>query len=341
MIIGSDHSWYDWAVQNPDLSYSYCPINFATAYRNGVRFTFLKACSGSSDTRFYQLAIRDARAAGLLAAPYVWLYENNATQQADFWYLRLKNEPAIWIDFESYLTSVPKAHDLYEAIERLRSLGYKGIIGIYSSHDYWASYGNATAYWKQFPICFARYLSGGYPPPLTYPWTDHAPMNCDFWQWSALGSPAFYGVVNGKDAVDEQKFDGTPEQLTPLFGAAVPPEPPPGDNMEYEVIVGSLSIRPTAGTTQAAIGYLLLNDHVTGIDTAGWVKLATWTRAGVPVALPALNCYSATGNGAYLKVVTTPPPPAGSVNVKITANGAQIHNKDVPAGGAVSINIVD
>jgi hypothetical protein len=272
MIIGSDHSWYDWAVQNPDLSYSYCPINFATAYRNGVRFTFLKACSGWSDTRFYQLAIRDARAAGLLAAPYVWLYENNATQQADFWYLRLKNEPAIWIDFESYLTSVPKAHDLYEAIERLRSLGYKGIIGIYSSHDYWTSYSNSDVYWKQFPICFARYLSGGYPPPLTYPWTDHAPMNCDFWQWSALGSPAFYGVVNGKDAVDEQKFDGTPEQLAALFGAAVPPEPPPGDDMNQgTVITASLYVR-NAPVTGAVIGGLYLNDIVEAdrIENGWW-----------------------------------------------------------------------
>ena len=90
--------------------------------------------------------------------------------------------------------------------------------------------------------------------------------------------------------------------------------------MEYEVIVGSLSIRPTAGTTQAAIGYLLLGDHVTGIDTAGWVKLATWTRAGVPVALPAVNCYSATGNGAYLKVFT-PPPATETATVTVTHEG--------------------
>ena len=108
--------------------------------------------------------------------------------------------------------------------------------------------------------------------------------------------------------------------------------------MEYQVIVQSLSIRPTPGTTQAAIGYLLLNDHITGTDVSGWVKIVTWTRAGVPVALPAVNCYAATGSGAYLKVVT---PPSGSVNVKVTANGATLHNKDVPAGGAVSINIVD
>ena len=323
MIIGSDHSWYDWTVQNADKSYSYHAIDFAHSYSNGVRFTFLKACSGWSDTRFYPLAMQAARQAGLLAAPYVWLYEGEATRQAEFWYSRIKDEPVIWIDFESYQTSVPKAHDLYEAVERLRSLGYKGVIGIYSGHWYWLANGNAVFYWNKFPVCLARYLSSGRPPQLTLPWDDHDPMNCDFWQWSATGLPSFYGVTNGKAVVDEQKFDGTQAELESLFGGgAVPPEPPPGVSMEYQVVVGSLSIRPTAGTTQAAIGYLLLNDHVTGVDTAGWVKLATWTRAGVPVALPAVNCYAATGSGAYLKVVTTPPPPATeTATVTVTHEG--------------------
>jgi hypothetical protein len=249
--LGSDHYWRDWSIQNPDGSYSYFGIDFATAYANGSRFVFLKACSGWSDTRFYPEAIHDARAAGLFAAPYVWLYQDNATQQADFWYSRLKDEPIIWIDFESYEDSVPEAHDLYEAIERLRALGYAGMIGVYTGHYYWLAHGNDEPYWKQFPVCLARYLSGGEPPQVTPPWTDHAPINCDFWQDSALGAPAFYGVENGKLAVDEQKFYGTQVKLEALFGGELPPvDPPPGDEtMILTSLSDGLRIRTGAGVS--------------------------------------------------------------------------------------------
>jgi lysozyme len=304
MILGTDHHpVYDGIV------------NFNTAYANGSRYTFIKACDGLGTYVNYRPNILNARAAGVLAAPYVWLYESSyisVTRQAEYWYSILRGEPLVVIDFEGYGTHVPKAADLYGAIERWKQLG-GGKIMIYTGHYYWTAYGNTNSYWLQFPVWLARYSTE--QPQPTPPWPTWT-----VWQFSSTGDPLTYGVTNGKKAVDLNYFDGTPEQLAALFGAAVPPEPPPGDNMEYEVIVGSLSIRPTAGTTQAAIGYLLLNDHVTGTDTAGWVKLATWTRAGVPVALPAVNCYSATGNGAYLKVFT-PPPATETATVTVTHEG--------------------
>jgi hypothetical protein len=343
MIIGTDHYWADWSRQNPDGSYSYSPINFAKAYANGSRFTFLKACSGWSDTRFYPEAIRDARAAGILSAPYCWLYENNATRQADFWYSRLKNEPVIWIDFESYLTSIPKAHDLYEATERLRTLGYKGIISIYTGHDYWTAYGNSDTYWIQFPVCLARYNGMVTPPELTPPWGLY-----DFWQYSASGDPEKYGITSGKLAVDEQRFDGTPDELAELFGAAIPPEPPIGETMITiaTVISPTLNVRSTpdldSTTNIIGPGFLKAGDLLHCVEeTTTCIRLTKAQRGATALILPGPVCWVSIGAAYVRQIWHIANDAALPVNVNVTANGAQVHNKDVPAGGAVAIDITD
>jgi GH25 family lysozyme M1 (1,4-beta-N-acetylmuramidase) len=192
-------------------------------------------------------------------------------------------------------------------------LGIKPII--YTSKWMWI-YTGFPAWASRYKLWDAQYPFNpdGQNAPLYVPYGNFQ----SWWLWQYSANATIQGMTGSTDI---NVYNGTKEEfLAEYGGGAVPPEPPPGVNMEYEVIVGSLSIRPTAGTTQAAIGYLLLNDHVTGIDTAGWVKLATWTRAGVPVALPAVNCYSATGNGAYLKVFT-PPPATETATVTVTHEG--------------------
>mgnify|MGYP001436806787 CR=1 FL=1 len=268
MQVGSDHYWRDWTVQKPDKTYAYHGIDFARAYANESRFVFLKACSGWSDTRFYPLAIADARAAGLLAAPYVWLYEGEAARQADFWYSRLKDEPVIWIDFESYEASIPEVHDLYTAVERVRWHGYVGQIGIYTGHWYWLDHGNNDKYWAEFLVCLARYNGQIAPPELTAPWLDRGRFNCDFWQHSASGDPLFYGVTNGKLAVDEQIFDGTPDELAALFGGEPTLPPIGGDMFEGTCITASLNVR-NAPSTGAVVNYLSLNDKVEADKVVG------------------------------------------------------------------------
>ena len=114
MILGSDHSAWDWTT--PDDGF--CPIDFS---KSKSVFVFLKACDGKWDTPYYPQTIATARAAGKLAAPYVWLYARDHTDprtQADFWYSRLKDEPLIVVDFESYKLYFPDYDDLYNAIER-------------------------------------------------------------------------------------------------------------------------------------------------------------------------------------------------------------------------------
>ncbi len=86
MILGADHSHYDWRGWDSITGgYYYVPINFASSQ---AVFVFLKACDGKYDTPFYQNAMTDARKAGKYAAPYVWLYARNHTDpkaQADIW----------------------------------------------------------------------------------------------------------------------------------------------------------------------------------------------------------------------------------------------------------------
>jgi len=223
MILGSDHGIWDWANEDN----GFCPIDWT---KSQSVFTFLKACDGVWDTPYYAESIAMARAAGKLAAPYVWLYNVDPRMQADFWYLRLADEPLIVIDFESYGNSIPDYDDLYNAIERLRELGYTGKIIVYTGHWYWLAHGNTADYWKQFPVWLARYSSA--PPQPTPTFAKEI-----IWQFSASGNPANYGITNGKLAVDEDWFYGTQEQLEELFGGgAVPPIDPPPEPQHKIVI---------------------------------------------------------------------------------------------------------
>ena len=242
MIPGSDHGIWDWTNEDE----GYCPIDWA---KSQSVFTFLKACDGVWDTPYYTESIAMARTAGKLAAPYVWLYDADPRMQADFWYLRLADEPLIVIDFESYGISYPDYDDLYNAIERLRELGYAGKIIIYTGHWYWLANGSTADYWKQFLIWLARYSSA--PPQPTPPFAKEI-----IWQFSASGNPANYGITNGKLAVDENLFYGTQAELEELFGGgAVPPiDPPPGETMNYKITVNPASsvepnIRSAGGAT--------------------------------------------------------------------------------------------
>ncbi|HAR46118.1 MAG TPA: hypothetical protein DCS05_08095 [Nitrospiraceae bacterium] len=232
MIIGSDHSRWDW--QNDDQGY--CPIDWA---RSQSVFVFLKAFDGPNAALYYLDEIIAARMAGKLAAPYVWCHGRNwydPRRQAEAWYARLKDEPLIAVDFESYSTSIPDYDDLYNAVNRLRELGYTGKLLLYTNWGYWLSYGTSAALWL-------RLFDGGIwlsdpddDPPVAPFWASadeklrKAPTpfpDLDPHQYGFSGNPNDYGITNGKSAVDENKFMGTQAELEELFGGTVvvPPEP--------------------------------------------------------------------------------------------------------------------
>ena len=278
MILGSDHSHWDW--QNEDNGY--CPIDWA---RSKAIFVFLKSFDGPNTTPYYLDEIIAARTAGKLAAPYVWCHGRNwydPRKQAKAWYSRLKDEPLIAIDFEEYSTSLPDYDDLYNAIERLRELGYAGKLIIYTGHWYWLAHGNTADYWKQFPVWLARYSST--PPQSTPPFGKEI-----IWQFSANGNPANYGITNGKLAVDENWFYGTQAELEELFGGGVvppiDPPPPEGEPMNAHN-PNPLSLRTaprvapeTFILTMPANTQIVGTEIVTATDGSKWLK-TTSPQAG-------------------------------------------------------------
>ena len=300
-IIGNDVSRWDWMTGDGD----YSPIDWA---RSETVFTFLKACDGVWDGPHYADEIKAARAAGKLASPYCWLYpasHTNIRAQAEFWYSRLKDEPLIVIDFEGYATYFPEASDLYGAIERLKELGYDGTIMIYTGHYYWLAHGNDEPYWLQFPIWLARYSI--YPPQDTPPWPTW-----DIWQFSATGDPSRYGITNGKKAVDENRFEGTLEELAALFGQAVTPPPQEETMNKVTIIASTINVRSGPATSAAILRQLKSGNVIyTPYDVETkpvsgqvWIRISESPVEYVAVGA-ALSKVEAVPGGGEIKPVIT------------------------------------
>jgi len=321
MILIADHGIWDWTSEDD----GFVPIDFTKSKAVAV---FLKACDGKWDTPYYTETIAMARSAGKLAAPYVWLYARKHTDpkiQADFWYLRLKNEPLIAVDFERWSTYYPDYDDLYNAVERLLQLGYMGKIIIYTNYWYWLVYGRNDLYWAKFPVWLARY--GSTPPQVTPPWIKET-----IWQFSASGNPADYGITNGKLAVDENWFYGTQEELEELFGGVViPPEPPGGDMYKGTVITASLNVR-NAPVTGTVINGLSLNNLVEAdrIENGWWhlTKIRGVVTIGENWAYEGL-----TKN--YIRTDVQ----VGNVTLILSRNGTTLSTDTIPAGGTVTVAI--
>ena len=308
-INGFDSSWYDWTGQDGITGgYYYIPIMYDLAIRNGSQFCILKACDGASNTRFYKEAMRDARAAGIPAIPYVWCHGRNRydpRKQGEHWYNELKDEPSIAVDFERYDDSIPNYDDLYNTVNRMRELGYKGKLILYTNWGYWLSYGSSASVWLEL-------FDGG----LWLSDPDDDPPNCPTWasaseklrkaptpfpdyvihQYSFSGDPAKYGVTAPKLTVDENKFTGTPEQFNSIFGGAITPPPPQEKTMKIYRAKVSLNVRNAPSTAATVIGSLPVNGMYSVSDVSlNWGKVVEMFDAnGVKISLPAAECWIST-----------------------------------------------
>ena len=312
-MIGTDHYWRDWTNPNTGL---FCGIDFATAYTNGGRFAFLKACSGASETKFYREIKAQADSVGYLNAPYVWLYGGeDPGRQADFWYPRIKDSNLVAIDFENYNGDYPRGTQLWGAIERLRNNGYTGKIGVYTRAEYWRTYANNDNGWLNM-VDFLWLADPDSLPSIPAPFTKY-----DFHQYSWLGDPRKWGGISGKEAVDENRYNGTIEELKNLFGAAeMPPEI--GETMNAHN-PNPLSLRnaprvatETFITTMPANTQIVGTEIVTATDGGKWLK-TTFPQAG----------YCAS----WLLVYDTAPPPpaAGLPTINMTFKAAGYPDKIV------------
>ena len=145
---------------------------------------------------------------------------------------------------------------------------------------------------------------------------------CELWtaQYTNQPTPQLYGSWKSyvwwqvREGPDVNVFNGTDAEFYAKYGGVMPPSTQ-GESMLKGTVLVDLNIRPSADTSQAAIGKLLKNDLVEASERVnGWWKLTKITRSGTNVALPAAVCYAYEGaaNG-YIRtdaIVTDPPPPA-------------------------------
>lgn len=330
---GSDHYWRDWTLQDGITGgYFYAGIDFAQAYRNGSRFTFLKACDGLYPTRFFGDAYNDAIEAGIMTGAYLWLDAGifaDVRKQAEFWYAQIKHVPCVSIDFEVFEDNAPNAADLWGAATRLRELGYSGKLLVYSNWSYWLEHANDSPAW--LTLFDGIWLADPDSIPQAPYWappsekTRRAPAPFPDWQFhqfSWTGDPAKYGVTNGKLAIDENNFNGDETQLEQFFGGAVTPPPPNGGTMfQGTCITASLYVR-NAPVTGGIVGGLKLNDVVEAdrIEN-GWWHL-TKIRGAATVG-ENWSYEGATKNYIRTDATPPPPPPAGLpvIHVHLEAAG--------------------
>lgn len=332
--IGSDHYWGDWVGQDGITGgYYYIPIDFQRAYNNGGRYAWLKACDGLARTRFFRNAYADAvNVYGKNVGAYAWLDAGNIAdpkRQAEFWYSELGNEMPISIDFERYLDNIPEAKDLWAAGYRLRELGFVNKLIAYSNWSYWLEHANSDPAWLE--IFDGVWLADPDSPVPTAPlWAPadkykKAPspfMDYLFHQYSWRGDPAFWGVMNGKLAIDENRFNGTEEQLADFFGGVVTPPPPTGDTMKYRITItwdAGSNVRsvPSAVGTATIIRTLKDNAVVESADEPIVNSEGTWYKIS-----DGYICTTYYGSvRAIVELISQPPTALPVIHVHLEAEG--------------------
>jgi len=344
-LIGSDHSFYDYAGTNSFGELYYIPINFAASKSI---FTFFKACDGTRDTPYYPQAIQSARGARKLAAPYTWCHGRNwydPRAQGEFWYSRLKNEPLIAVDFEAYMDSIPNYDDLWNASNRMFELGYNGKLILYTNWGYWLSYGTSQSIWTR--LFAGIWLADPDDDPPVAPWwasasekLRKAPAPFDNWlihQNSWTGNPQEYGLTNNKKTVDENKTNLTIEELQSLFGGAY--VPPTGGDMYLGTMLETRLGYSQPSVNSTSPGYVNINDKV----EADRIENGWWHVVKVNGLSQSAMWIQEKGARQFIRLdSTTEPttPPAGEdFPVTVTANGVQVFGATYPAGTKVVIGI--
>ena len=218
------------------------------------------------------------------------------------------------------------------------AMGIKPII--YTSKSKWVYTGYPT--WaSRYKLWTAQYPYNpdGQAVPLYVPYGNFV----SWWGWQYSESATVQGFKG-----DINVYNGTEEEWIEQYGGgAIPPEPP-GETMVTiaTVISSTLNIRSTSdlNSTTNIIGpqFLKANDILYGVEETGTCLRITKAQRGATVlVLPGPVCWVSIGAAYVRQVWHIATDVALPVNVKVTANGAQVHNKDVPAGGAVAIAIVD
>jgi lysozyme len=293
-------------------------VNWKVAREAGIKFAYIKAQNGvNNPTRFWKENYEGARKEDIKVGGYTWLYPASVASpgtQARKLVEMAKIYPTDlpWcVDFEWTSPSNPNTGDLWGFVKPFTDEhGHQP--AIYTAPGYWNEYGSVSPVWSAFPLWQAQYKKGN--ADIIKPWMN----GYTFLQWTERGKGIDYGVpTSGEIACELNYYRGTLAQFEAEYGDTPPVEPPPdtGDNMiTGTVLAGALNIRPSAGTTQTAIGQLVKDDIVEAASrNLGWWQLTKITRAGVNVPLPAVICYAYEGvNNGYIRLDSEVTPPSSN-----------------------------
>lgn len=296
-----------------DISHWDGNVDLVVSKSLGASFVFIKGLDGTVRTRFFVENRARAVEAGLLQAPYAWLYRDanvRCVSQAQAAHSLLEQYPAdlpLMLDFEwtryGGVYSNPTYSDLDKWVTEFLRLGNRKPV-LYSAAGYMNPLGAmpTTLRQKFSGFCFANY--GVLSPTLPSGFTDW-----DFWQFSATGDASYWAPNDsGKLELDLDYWSGDLAELYAFAGETVPPT---GEPMYYKVITTTLNIREGAGIGYRDIGDLLIGDIVETVEPMvnSWIHIKSVTRNGQPVVLPSANNSWCSGGNAYVQPYTPAPAP--------------------------------
>jgi lysozyme len=267
-------------------------IDFAKMKAAGAAGVICRAGQNTWRDEDFQDYWRAAKEAGLPRGSY-WFYDSRAEPggQADLWKSQIGTdlpELGLWVDLEEHYGGTWKGERNWKTFIEAVKLKFPGVmVGIYTANWYWQ---NQTitdySYFGRFPLWAAQYVSHPLYVILPRGWG-----RCVFWQYTATGDGAAYGVESL--GIDLNKWNGTLAEFRAFFNLESGGEVPPtnGETMSqwYRVNTAGLNIRDAAGAGNTDIGDLYLNDRIEaeGAPVNGWLHILRVLRAGstVPVAV--------------------------------------------------------
>jgi GH25 family lysozyme M1 (1,4-beta-N-acetylmuramidase)/SH3-like domain-containing protein len=328
-VIGPDVSFYQDDPGTPR------GIDFVRM-RQVADFVIIRAGQNLWVDRDFKVNWSAAKQAGLPRGSY-WFYDSRADprQQAELWVSTMAGE----------LGELPLFADLEEAyggdftgwthwrqfLERLRVLVGQKEIGIYTAYYYWQnkapnplSQAADLEYFHRYPLWIANY--GVEQPLVPKPWAANEWL---FWQFTAMGDGAIYGVESSR--IDLNYFNGDAEAFSQRFNVDVPEHPAPPDptGHRYVVNVGALYVREGPGTNFKAIGYFQRNDIVEAFATNSdgtWLQVRRVTDG-------LMGWCSAT---YLIRVVPQPepeppPPPTDPTEKRYRVTASALYLREGPA----------
>ena len=213
-------------------------IDWHKAYDAGIRFAFVKATDGLNTVRGFKSHMAGARDAGILTAPYHWLYFRDtlpAVAQARAFLTVIQEvqydlPPVIDYEDRTYAPGAQWCSAYLRGCAGYVEAALDVIPIVYTSFGFWREFGTKAEWVLRHPLWLASYgiepLQTTYPPTIARratadaltpaPWGQG---NWAFWQFTEKGDGWKYGHTEG-DVLDLDVFNGSEAELRRRFGLA-------------------------------------------------------------------------------------------------------------------------